>query len=190
MKLIIGLGNPTKQYEKTRHNVGFDILSLFQETFHGNFSEFTFEKQHNARISTGLIEQEKVLLVQPQGYYNTSGATVASLMHYYKVSAQEVFVVHDDLDIPLGKMRISKDASAAGNNGVQSIIDSIKTKNFTRIRVGIQREEMIDAADYVLTRFTKDESKQLKEIFKLSQQAIIDCIAYYPNIEKVQNIYN
>ena len=190
MKLFVGLGNPGKEYAKTRHNVGFDVLLEFQETFNGNFSEFTLDKTHNALISEGRIEQEKVLLVLPQGYYNTSGMSVSSIMSYYKISAGELFVVHDDLDIPLGNLRVSKDATAAGNKGVQSIIESIGTKNFTRIRVGIQQPQDADAKEFVLDRFSKSEATQIQESKKQAQQALIDCVSYYPAIEKVQNIYN
>ncbi|MCC6639297.1 aminoacyl-tRNA hydrolase [Candidatus Falkowbacteria bacterium] len=190
MKLFVGLGNPGKEYAHTRHNVGFDVLLEFQKTFSGNFSEFTLDKSHHALVSMGRIEQEKVVLVLPQGYYNTSGTSVSGIMSYYKISASELFVVHDDLDIPTGKLRISKDANAAGNKGVLSIIESIGTKNFTRIRIGIATPQASDAKDFVLERFSKTQALQIQESKKLAQQAMIDCVAMYPAIEKVQNIYN
>jgi len=135
MKLIIGLGNPGKEYEKTRHNAGFILLNEIQKDF--NFSEFKMEKKFDAEISEGNVAGEKIILCKPQTFMNLSGKTVRAILDFYKLSADDTIVIHDDLDIKLGTFKIATDSSSAGHNGVQNIIDVLGTQKFKRIRVGI-----------------------------------------------------
>jgi len=192
MKLFVGLGNPGKEYAKTRHNVGFIILDAFQETFKGNFSTFTHNTRFNADISEGTIEQEKVLLVKPQGFYNTSGHVAHAVASYYKLSPEDIFFIHDDLDLAIGTLRISKNSSAAGNNGIKDAIEAFGTQNIARLRIGIHNttREKMDAADFVLQSFTKTEKKILEDLIPLVHQALVDIVEHAPDIEHVQNIYN
>jgi len=140
MKLIIGLGNPGKEYEKTRHNAGFLAVDKIIENF--QFSIFNFQLKFNAEISQGIINNEKVISVKPQTFMNGSGQAVKAIADYYKIKPEDIIVIHDDLDIPLGKYKISKGKSSAGHKGVQSIIDLLGTKNFTRIRIGIGAKQI------------------------------------------------
>jgi PTH1 family peptidyl-tRNA hydrolase len=166
MKLIIGLGNPTKQYENTRHNVGFMILDRIKEIAH--FSEFQKNEKFNALISEGKnAEDEKVLLVKPYAFMNLSGSVTKKIADFYKIPATDITVIHDDLDIELGKYKISVDSSAAGHNGVQNIFDEFSTQQIKRVRVGIEgperkKDRLMSGADFVLQNFSDEEIKVLK----------------------------
>lgn len=192
MKIIIGLGNPEKKLFKSRHNIGFTILELLQKEFSSNFSNFKLEKKLQAEISFGEINKEKILLIKTQGYYNNSGQDLKNVLSYYKESINNIIVIHDDLDIPIGKIRIAKNANSAGNNGVQSIIDNFKTKDFIRLRIGISNEtkNKKNASDFVLEKFSLKDKKILKEVIPNSLHAIIDLIEDFPDITKTQNLYN
>jgi PTH1 family peptidyl-tRNA hydrolase len=132
MKIIVALGNPGKEYEKTRHNAGFlaaDVLAA-----RCSFAEFKKEDKFEALIAEGRIGEEKTLLVKPQTFMNASGRAVAKVLSFYKSSASDLLVLHDDLDIPIGDMRLSFDSRSAGHRGVQSIIDALGTQEFLRLR--------------------------------------------------------
>ncbi len=165
MKLIIGLGNPGKEYERTRHNVGFLFSDFLRAKW--EFSEFTEEKRFSCRVSSGTRGIEKHFLVKPETFMNRSGDTVSGIMSFYKLSPEDILVVHDDLDIPFGSWKASKGSGSAGHNGISDIIGKIGTKDFRRIRIGIGRPEGDrDPADYVLDRFTSEEEARLPEIFE------------------------
>jgi PTH1 family peptidyl-tRNA hydrolase len=147
MNLIIGLGNPGRQHENTRHNVGFMVLDKIS-------NNFKFVKKFNCEIA----KLGDAIFAKPQTFMNLSGQAVQAIMSFYKINSEDLVVIHDDLDIELGDFKIQKNRSSAGHNGVQSIIDSIGTKDFTRIRVGIKNEQPnIVAEKFVLGRFGKEE---------------------------------
>ena len=150
--LIVGLGNPGKQYEKTRHNVGFLALDTFAKE-HG-FPEFTLSKKYSSLTSEGILNQVKVVLAKPQTFMNTSGLAIKSLL-----PKPSLVVVHDDIDIPLGKVKISENRGSAGHKGVDSIIQTLGTKNFTRVRIGIQpaKGKPKNVEGFVLKSFQKAE---------------------------------
>ena len=134
MFLIVGLGNPGKQYEHTRHNIGFDVMDALAEKYNISISE----KKHKALCGKGVIEGEKVLLVKPQTYMNLSGESIAEILNYYKLDAEEDFlVVFDDISLAPGNIRIRKKGSAGGHNGIKNIIAMTGTQNFLRIKVGV-----------------------------------------------------
>lgn len=164
MFLIVGLGNPGKEYEKTRHNVGFMVLDEFTKTH--EFPSFKLSKKHSSLVSEGKLSEAKVVLVKPQTFMNNSGKAVASLarLSFPKLSlakelAGELVVIHDDIDISLGKTKVSKGSGSAGHKGVDSIIQSLGTKNFTRIRIGIQPKtgKPKNVEDFVLKPFKNSE---------------------------------
>lgn len=168
MRLIIGLGNPGKQYEFTRHNAGFLALDFLREHF--DFENFHRETRFHAELSIGTIGQEKYLLIKPATFMNRSGSAVRALLDFYKLSAQDIIVLHDDLDITPGVHKTTLSSRAAGHNGVQDIIDTIGTQDFFRIRLGIGRPTETEgicrpAHDYVLDSFSPDELVLLKKIF-------------------------
>jgi PTH1 family peptidyl-tRNA hydrolase len=177
MKLIIGLGNPGKEYEKTRHNTGFLAVDRIASVF--NFSAFSFHQKFNAEVSTGTINNKRIILVKPQTFMNSSGQSIQAILDYYKINSEDIIVIHDDLDIMLGKYKISKNRSSAGHKGVQSIIDHLGTKDFTRIRIGIKgvnransfhlpvvESKKIPTERFVLERFSKKEMEIIEETIK------------------------
>lgn len=165
MKILFGLGNPGDKYQKNRHNTGFLAANKIKEKY--DFPDFDFNKKFNAEMSKGNVENKEVLLVQPHTMMNNSGDAVKSISDFYKLSPDNFIVIHDDIDLALGKYRISTDSSSAGHRGVQDIISKIGTQNFTRIRIGIANDELrtkIDPSDFVLQNFSNDELKTIEDI--------------------------
>ncbi len=157
MKLIIGLGNPGKQYEKTRHNIGFVVIdALYQQWQKHNFSQWSLDKKFNAMVSGGTVNNEKIILLKPQTYMNDSGVSVRAVCDFYKLTENDILVVHDEKDILLGDNRLQSNRSAAGHNGNKSIIAHLNTQNFARLRVGVGHKnpnKMKDTVDFVLGKF-------------------------------------
>ncbi|MBU1178634.1 aminoacyl-tRNA hydrolase [Patescibacteria group bacterium] len=171
MKLIVGLGNPGEEYKNTRHNAGFMAVDYLQKKLGeaGDFSDFKFDKKANAEISQGLMGEEKVLLIKPQTFMNSSGQAVQQLVNFFKLDPeQDLLVIYDDLDLPLGEIRTSG-TSAGGHNGVQSIFDSLGIENIQRVRIGIQekpRQEIEDQAYYVLQNLREEKRKKINDTFE------------------------
>ncbi|MBP6889153.1 MAG: aminoacyl-tRNA hydrolase [Candidatus Moranbacteria bacterium] len=175
MKLIIGLGNPGKQYLQTRHNAGFRALDFLCEHF--KFENFHQESRFHAEMSIGTVHGEKYLLIKPNTFMNQSGKTVHLLMQYYKLTPNDIIVLHDDLDIAPGLTKTTASSRAAGHNGVQNIIDQLGTQDFFRIRLGIGRPLTSSQSpniapstcqsthDYVLEKFPAAERILLESLF-------------------------
>ena len=155
MKFIIGIGNPDRRYDGTRHNIGFAVLDCLASTKKARFKRQRFE----ATIASIDIGGERLLLIKPLTYVNKSGRIVAPLITTYGSFENNLLVVCDDIDLPLGILRIRKKGSSGGHNGLKSIIDALGTSEFDRLRIGIGRRTGVDAADYVLDNFTKQEQK-------------------------------
>jgi len=167
MKLIIGLGNPGKKYEKTRHNLGFLAIDQLAEKI--KINDWKIKMQFNANIAEENFNNEKIILAKPQTFMNNSGMAIKSITDYYKISAENILIIHDDIDLKLGEIKIQKNRSSAGHNGVQSIIDYLKTKDFIRIRLGIKpidQETIIDIEKFVLQKFSKKEESIVQKIIK------------------------
>jgi len=194
-KLIIGLGNPGKKYELTRHNVGFQLIDRFASSLESH-SSFVVSKKHHCQISEiNLVEQtppEKIFLAKPQTFINRSGQAVKTLRDYYKIPLKNILVLHDDYDLPLGKIRFSRNASAGGHNGIKSIIQSLHSKNFIRLRVGIKSNNLPLAKTpldtFVLAKFSQKEKKALEQMLTLSVQAIDFFISH--DFETTANKFN
>lgn len=163
VKLIAGLGNPGKKYEKTRHNVGFLVINQIADDF--QFSIFNFQLTFRAQIAEGTINGQKALLAKPQTFMNNSGEAVKKIADYYKIKPEDIWIVHDDIDLPLGEFKISRGQGSAGHKGVQSVIDELGTKEFNRVRLGIgpKQGKPANVEDFVLQKFSKDEEKALRE---------------------------
>lgn len=161
MFIIAGLGNPDRQYEGTRHNVGFDVIDRLADKY--NISVDT--KKHRAYIGKGIIEGQKVILAKPQTYMNLSGESIRSLVDYYKIDPeQELLVIYDDINLGVGQLRIREKGSAGGHNGIKNIIAHLGTQVFPRIRVGVgEKPKGYDLADYVLGHFSKAEKELMDE---------------------------
>ncbi|MFZ4596840.1 MAG: aminoacyl-tRNA hydrolase [Verrucomicrobiaceae bacterium] len=154
MKLVVGLGNPGSNYEGTRHNVGFEVISELSLRWHTSRSKLRFESQ----LTDGNYRGEKVLLAAPQTYMNLSGRSVQQIVKFYQISLEDVLVVCDDMNLKLGQIRLRASGSAGGQKGLKSILDVCGTEMVPRLRIGVGRPpDKMDAADYVLTKFRKDE---------------------------------
>lgn len=169
IKLIVGLGNPGEKYKKNRHNTGFRAVDKIADKL--NFSPptggFNFQSKFNADVLEGMIDNEKIILAKPQTFMNESGIAVKAISDYYKIPIENITVIHDDLDIPLGEYKIAKNRSSAGHKGVQSVIDHLETKDFTRIRIGIgTAENKIFMEKFVLENFTEKEQEIVDEIIE------------------------
>lgn len=173
MKIIIGLGNPGKEYANTRHNIGFEILDALQKEF--SFPDFEFNKKFNADISSGDYQpkttNQKLILVKPQTFMNLSGTATRSILDFYKLAPEDIIIIHDDIDIKLATFKVATDSRSAGHNGVQNIIDQLATQKFTRLRIGVgditTDEEIacrLGAHDFVLGKFSQEENKKISEI--------------------------
>ena len=186
MYLIAGLGNPSKTYEGTRHNVGFAMIDAIADAFQIDVTT----KKHKAIVGRGVIEGMKVILAKPQTYMNLSGESVAEIVNFYKLDPEEeMLVIFDDISLAPGNIRIRKKGSAGGHNGVKSIIACTGTQNFMRIKVGVgEKPKDWDLADYVLGRFDKEDRA-------LVENAIGDAIAaaelmVQGDVDKAMNDYN
>lgn len=168
MKLIVGLGNPGKEYEKTRHNVGFMVMNRLSDVMNVSISSSKFKGEYVKFKYKG----EDVILLKPMTYMNASGESVIQVMNYFKIDADDLLVIYDDLDMPVGKLRLRESGSAGGHNGVKSIIAHVGTQSFKRIRVGIDKHPRIKVIDYVLGHFSKDEQPLIDEGIENAVKAV------------------
>jgi PTH1 family peptidyl-tRNA hydrolase len=159
MKLIFAQGNPGKQYEHTRHNTGFIVLDAFADTHDVSWKP---NDRFKAQIAELTIQDEKVLLVKPQSFYNETGAVARRILDFYKVTAEDFLVIHDELSLPFGTIRRREKGSDAGNNGVKSLNAHIGD-SYRRLRIGIwnEKRDLMDDADFVLSGFSQEEAKKL-----------------------------
>ncbi|HBF4081837.1 aminoacyl-tRNA hydrolase [Clostridioides difficile] len=185
MYVVVGLGNPGKKYEKTRHNVGFDVIDILAKEYNIGVTKI----KHKALIGEGRVGTEKVLLVKPQTYMNLSGETLIDIYKYYKVDLSNIVVVYDDIDLEVGKIRIRKKGSGGTHNGMKSITKCLGSNDFPRVRVGVSKPEVgQDLADFVLSRFRKEESDNINEALEKAAYAIDSIIR--ENIDMSMNKYN
>ena len=184
MYVVVGLGNPGKQYENTRHNVGFNVIDILAKEYGISVTKI----KHKALIGEGRIGTEKVLLVKPQTYMNLSGETLIDIYKYYKVDMENIIVIYDDIDLEVGKLRIRKKGSAGTHNGMRSIVKCLGATDFPRVRVGIGQSKGADWKDFVLSKTSKTEEAVLAESVKNAALAV-ECILS-EGIDKAMNLYN
>jgi len=176
MILIIGLGNPGPSYQKTKHNFGWLVLDWLQEKWEKeyNFSRWEKAKKFKAEISKGKINNEFIILAKPLTFMNLSGQAVKALFFHYKIKPQDLIIIHDDIDIPLGNLKIVRNRGAAGHKGVKSIDSELGTKNSIRLRLGIQPKQgkPKNLEKFVLLKLNKQEKKIIDKIINNSTKAI------------------
>lgn len=174
MHMIIGLGNPGREYQRTRHNVGFDVLDVLS----GKLGIALTRSAMHGLIGEGFLEGEKVVLVKPQTYMNLSGQCVTELVSWYKPPMENVLVIYDDIDLPLGKLRLRANGSAGTHNGMRSVIGLLGRQDFPRLRVGVgQKPEGWELADWVLSHYqTEEERKTQFDAFLLAADTVIDWV--------------
>jgi len=189
---IVGLGNPGQKYEKNYHNIGFEILDAFL-SFHDPKGEFSFSKKHGAEIAEVSLNETRLLLLKPQTFMNKSGFAVRSVLDYFKLTHEsELLVVHDDLDLPFGKIRFSRDSGSAGHNGVSSVTNQLGSQNFTRLRFGIAKKvdskQSENSEIFVLKNFSIFQQEQLPALLDHSVAAIDHFVAN--GFESTATVFN
>ncbi len=201
-KLIVGLGNPGEKYKMTRHNLGFRVIDEISEDF--NLSKIKCEAKFKAEISECRIKNEKILFAKPQTFMNESGQAVSQISRFYKIEPENIWIIYDDMDLPLGKLKISFNKNSGGHKGVQSIIDHLGRKDFFRFRIGTGTSQKsiksiklkvhkvegqsCGLRDFVLGKFSGEEEKNIQEAIKKTALAIE--AALEENIEKAMNQLN
>ena len=183
MILIVGLGNPGEKYTKTRHNLGFMVASALTREF--SISNLQFSKRFNAEI---FQLNSEIMLVKPQTYMNASGMVVAKIANFYKVAPENIWVIHDEVDLPLGKLKIRSGGAAAGHHGVESVIKELGTDKFVRFRLGVGHPLAGSVEKYVLKSFDVNEKSEMKQIIKKTVKAIQKALDQ--NLERAMNEFN
>ncbi len=183
--LIVGLGNPGREYRETRHNVGFMVVDGLCEAFGIRLARL----QSRALVGTGIWNGKKIILAKPQAYMNLSGQVVSSLVRFYKISLDRLLVIHDDIDLPVGTLRLRPGGGSAGQKGLGSIITQLGTEEFPRLRIGIGRPPgQMEAADYVLEGFTAGEKELLNQMLEQAVKAAQDFLQF--DLEHAMNAFN
>lgn len=185
MYLIVGLGNPENEYSHTRHNMGFDTINILAEK-----NEIKIVKNKFQGIyGDGYIAGEKVILLKPQTYMNLSGKSLVQYANFYKIESDHIFVIYDDMDVEVGKIKIRKKGGPGSHNGMKSIISELNTEDFPRIRVGIGRpNEYQDRVHYVIGKVSSDEAEELKKGTKEAAKAIEEILRN--GLDKAMNLFN
>ena len=185
MYLIVGLGNPEEEYAKTRHNMGFDAINKIGQKYNIEVTKKKFKWIYG----TGLIEGKKVILLKPQTYMNSSGESIIEVMDYYGIETEDLIVIYDDIDLDVGKLRIRKKGSAGTHNGMRSIVKCLGSGDFPRVRVGVSKPmKGQDLADFVLSRFRKEEQADLEIGLEKAYKAVEAMIK--ENVDIAMNKYN
>lgn len=183
MKLIVGLGNPGKKYEKTRHNMGFMVIDLFSELSFIDVDKEAFK----GLVGKGKVFDEDVILFKPQTYMNLSGTAVLEIVNYFKIDINDIIVIYDDMALPPGKIRMRLEGSSGGQKGMQNIIDNLGTQNIKRIRIGIGEPEY-DGVDYVLGKPTREEQELIDEALVRAADALKETLK--TNFNRAMDQYN
>ena len=170
MKLIVGLGNPGKEYEMTRHNIGFFYLDLF-----ANSLKLSFKEKFNGLYAKTKIGGEDVILLKPLTFMNLSGECVIKFVNYFKISSENILVIHDDLDMEFSRVKLKENGTSGGHNGIKNIILNLKSEEFKRLKIGISKNKEYDTKDYVLGKFSKQEL----EILNNNNEKILNVLNDY-----------
>lgn len=163
MKLIVGLGNPEKKYENTRHNVGFAFVDFYLK--YKNINE-KWHKNFNGLYIQTIIDGEKVIFLKPQTYMNLSGISVRKVMDYFNILEDDLLVISDDLDLKVGNFKIKPNGSSGGHNGLKNISENLSSDNFKRLKIGISKDTNIDTKDYVISSFSREDSEVIESLFE------------------------
>ena len=160
MKLVVGLGNPGKEYENTRHNVGFMVIDKYT----GKNGISVDKEKFSGLYGEAIINNEKVYFLKPTTYMNLSGDAIRKIADFYKIDVSDILIIHDDLDLPLGTYKIKPKGSSGGHNGLKSIESNLSTQEYKRIKIGISNDKSLDTKDYVLGKFSKEDKEQLDRV--------------------------
>ena len=184
MRLIVGLGNPGKEYENTRHNIGFNVINRYLEKKSLKLDKDKF----NGLYTKTSINDEDVILLEPQTFMNLSGDSVRKVMDFYKIKVDDILVIQDDLDMEVGKIKLKEKSSSGGHNGIKDIEQKLGTNNFKRLKVGISNDKTRDTKDYVLGKFSKEEKEILDKSYDICLNIIDDF--FKMNFDLLMGKYN
>lgn len=184
MRLIVALGNPGKEYEKTRHNAGFIALDKYLKKYMLGSPKVKFNGEYYQIEINGI----KTILLKPLSFINLSGTVVKKFVDYFKIEVEDILIIHDDLNIELGNFKIKTSGSSGGHNGLENIEKHMKTQEYKRIKIGISKNLSIDASDYVLTKFKKKEMQELDKVTDVITDLLDDY--FFMDIEDLMNKYN
>lgn len=184
MKLVVGLGNPGKEYENTRHNIGFFMLDKLVED--NNFG--VWKSKFNGLYVDCLINNEKVIFLKPQSYMNLSGEVVRKFVDFYKINIEDILIISDDLDLFVGNFRLRDKGSSGGHNGLKNIALHLGTEEYKRIKIGISNDKNIDTKDYVLGKFSKSDIDIYNELYNIISKIILD--SFNNNFHDLMSKYN
>ena len=174
MKLIVGLGNPGKEYKNTRHNIGFMVLDEF-------LGKVGWKEKMEAYFYTEEVNGEQVIFIKPMTYMNLSGLAVAKIVNYHKIDMANILIIHDDLDLDLGRYRVKHNSSSGGHNGIKSIISELDSQEFFRLKIGIGKSAILPTDRYVLGKFSKEELTKIIDNMDIYKNIIRDFIQYDGN---------
>ena len=170
MKLIVGLGNPGKEYNNTRHNIGFMFIDYFAKKNNVTIAK----KKYNGKYAEILINNEKIILLKPESYMNLSGIVIRKYIDFFKISIENIIIIHDDLDLPIGKIKLRPEGSSAGHNGLKSIESNLNTQAYKRLKIGISNDKEIETKEYVLGKFSKSDKNILEDMNEIVYNVIHD----------------
>ena len=184
MKMIVGLGNPGKEYELTRHNIGFMVIDNYTKTYHID----SFKEKFHGSYAKVYRNGEYFILLKPLSYMNLSGTVIKRFASFYKIKPEDILVIHDDLDLPVGKIKVKLKGSSGGHNGIKNIIENLKTELFPRLKIGISKDDNIDTINYVIGKLSDEDKKKIIKVLEFTPRIIDDFLD--TNIEKVMSKYN
>ena len=184
MKLIVGLGNPGSEYENTRHNIGFQLLDYIADIKNFSFNKTKF----NGDYAEFFLNGEKVILLKPLSYMNLSGGVVSKFVSFYKIKLEDILVIQDDLDMNFGRIKIVYNSSSGGHNGIKDIERCLGSREYTRLKIGINNDKTMDTKDYVLGKFNREEVDILNNCYKFLENVVDDFCTI--NLERLMSKYN
>jgi len=184
MKLLVGLGNIGKEYDDTRHNIGFYFIDYFATKEKTSISKTKFNGEYCEIQKDG----EKIIILKPSLYMNLSGIVIKKYIEYFKIKIEDILIIHDDLDLQIGKFKLRPNGSSAGHNGLKSIEENLMSQNYKRLKIGISKNKEIDIKDYVLGTFTKEERETFDELKDTIYNVIHDFLKY--DFEELMSKYN
>ena len=184
MKLIVGLGNPGKEYDNTRHNIGFNVLNRYLDK-----NNLKLEKEKfNGKYTKTIINSEDVIFLEPQTYMNLSGDCVRKIIDFYKINIDDILIIQDDLDMEVGRIKLKENSTSGGHNGIKDIEEKLGTNSIKRLKVGISNNKLVDTKDYVLGKFTKEEKEILEKSYDICLNIIDDFFTM--NFDLLMGKYN
>jgi len=184
MKLIVGLGNPGKEYDNTRHNIGFHMLDIITTSLNVEINKKKFDGLYGEKIING----EKIIFLKPQRYMNLSGTVIKEYVNFFKIDIDDILIISDDLDTPVGSIKIKFKGSSGGHNGLKDIEHNLGTNVYKRIKIGISNNKLLDTKDYVLGKFTNEDKEKLKEVDNIIVNIFNDYLNF--SFDKLMSKYN